>query len=658
MEVLLYRPICVEITRRTGKHFWKHFCTTHELRECREAFLYYIALCMRGMWDYREALMYYTYFWCRVCFMLELGLHSRSAMFVGRYCPPAWDTVKFSTNRHSPIEAFSAPIRGFATHVRIDSQSRISHAYDLDRKPLDPHMHRSDRFKTEKKQNTDHDDLRFRISGKRESLARTVWNRLDHSPVGIVPRDWERYHPYQKDLRADSRYTKRTTETPIKQGRYGDSASSSTRSNRSPDSQRTISEPHRLQRSDPSRRRTEQYSSYEPRLEWQPVRAATRSREEQHRDDNEQNNEQEMERESKEDRRRRIKGKAAARNSGDKEGNGASDGGASGTFKTKEPLPNNVTLPKEIPVTQVNTTQNMQSTQSQEKGLAVQKTPTPSSPEQAEKRDNQIPMSERLKIGFTGKNPAAQETDLLTEEEINQMADQYASVDFDMDEDMLNDDDLLDEELEENTRSDPSRRRTEQYSSYEPRLEWQPVRAATRSREEQHRDDNEQNNEQEMERESKEDRRRRIKGKAAARNSGDKEGNGASDGGASGTFKTKEPLPNNVTLPKEIPVTQVNTTQNMQSTQSQEKGLAVQKTPTPSSPEQAEKRDNQIPMSERLKIGFTGKNPAAQETDLLTEEEINQMADQYASVDFDMDEDMLNDDDLLDEELEENTVIP
>ncbi|KAF3579953.1 hypothetical protein DY000_02030608 [Brassica cretica] len=331
-------------------------------------------------------------------------------------------------------EAFSAPIRGFATHVRIDSQSRISHAYDLDRKPLDPHMHRSDRFKTEKKQNTDHDDLRFRISGKRESLARTVWNRLDHSPVGIVPRDWERYHPYQKDLRADSRYTKRTTETPIKQGRYGDSASSSS-----------------WRRSDPSRRRTEQYSSYEPRLEWQPVRAATRSREEQHRDDNEQNNEQEMERESKEDRRRRIKGKAAARNSGDKEGNGASDGGASGTFKTKEPLPNNVTLPKEIPVTQVNTTQNMQSTQSQEKGLAVQKTPTPSSPEQAEKRDNQIPMSERLKIGFTGKNPAAQETDLLTEEEINQMADQYASVDFDMDEDMLNDDDLLDEELEENT---------------------------------------------------------------------------------------------------------------------------------------------------------------------------------------------------------------
>ncbi|KAF2613760.1 hypothetical protein F2Q70_00008309 [Brassica cretica] len=108
-EVLLYRPICVEITGCTGKHFCttyelreykeallyyvaivfveiagrigKHFCTTHELREYGETLLYYVALCMRKMWEYREALLYYTYFWCRVCFMLEIGLHSRSAMY-------------------------------------------------------------------------------------------------------------------------------------------------------------------------------------------------------------------------------------------------------------------------------------------------------------------------------------------------------------------------------------------------------------------------------------------------------------------------------------------------------------------------------------------------------------------------------------------------
>ena len=90
-EVLLYRPICVEITGRTGKHFCttyelrtyreallyyvaivcveiagrteKHFCTTHELQEYGQTFLYYVALCMRRMWEYREALLYYTYFW-------------------------------------------------------------------------------------------------------------------------------------------------------------------------------------------------------------------------------------------------------------------------------------------------------------------------------------------------------------------------------------------------------------------------------------------------------------------------------------------------------------------------------------------------------------------------------------------------------------------
>ncbi|KAF3552731.1 hypothetical protein F2Q69_00011068 [Brassica cretica] len=77
MEELLYYVaiVCVEISGRTGKHF----CTTHELREYREVLLYYVALCMRRMWEYREAILYYAYFWCRVCFMLELRLHSRSA---------------------------------------------------------------------------------------------------------------------------------------------------------------------------------------------------------------------------------------------------------------------------------------------------------------------------------------------------------------------------------------------------------------------------------------------------------------------------------------------------------------------------------------------------------------------------------------------------
>ena len=79
-EILLYRPICVEITGSTGKHSCttyklreymeallyyvaivcaeiagrtgKHFCTTHELRDYRKVLIYYIALCMRRMWEY------------------------------------------------------------------------------------------------------------------------------------------------------------------------------------------------------------------------------------------------------------------------------------------------------------------------------------------------------------------------------------------------------------------------------------------------------------------------------------------------------------------------------------------------------------------------------------------------------------------------------
>ncbi|CAN6924380.1 unnamed protein product [Brassica oleracea] len=46
------------------------------------------------------------------------------------------------------------------------------------------------------------------------------------------------------------------------------------------------------------------------------------------------------------------------------------------------------------------------------------------------------------------------------------------------------------------------------------------------------------------------------------------------------------------------------------------------------------------------------------ELQLLTEDEINQLADQYASVDFEMDEDLLEEDDLLDDMMDEDTVIP
>ncbi|KAF3559256.1 hypothetical protein F2Q69_00012486 [Brassica cretica] len=66
----MYRPICVEITGCTGKHF----CTTYELWEYKEALLYYVAIvCVEiagrtrkylctthELREYGETLLYYV----------------------------------------------------------------------------------------------------------------------------------------------------------------------------------------------------------------------------------------------------------------------------------------------------------------------------------------------------------------------------------------------------------------------------------------------------------------------------------------------------------------------------------------------------------------------------------------------------------------------
>lgn len=93
-------------------------------------------------------------------------------------------------------------------------------------------------------------------------------------------------------------------------------------------------------------------------------------------------------------------------------------------------------------------------------------------------------------------------------------------------------------------------------------------------------------------------------------------------------------------------------------TRSQANGLTLQPTSEPIALVHSKKIDNQELEGERIKTGITGKPTTAKETNLFSEEEINQMAEQYASVDFDMDEEILNDDDLLDEVMEEDIVIP
>ncbi|CAH8375379.1 unnamed protein product [Eruca vesicaria subsp. sativa] len=110
-------------------------------------------------------------------------------------------------------EAFSASAKGFESHARFHSQTKNPHSYDLDRKPVDPHMRRNDRAIMEYNQTAEYEDLRHIISSKRDKIANTVWNRLDHNSDEKNPRDRERYYPYQKEVRAYPRCLQRISES-------------------------------------------------------------------------------------------------------------------------------------------------------------------------------------------------------------------------------------------------------------------------------------------------------------------------------------------------------------------------------------------------------------------------------------------------------------
>ena len=83
-------------------------------------------------------------------------------------------------------EAFSAPIRGLKSQTRFDYATRKIETYtsstrgtNSGRMPMAQQYGRSDRFRTEQLQKSEHDDLRTRIASKRDNLAKNVWNRLD-----------------------------------------------------------------------------------------------------------------------------------------------------------------------------------------------------------------------------------------------------------------------------------------------------------------------------------------------------------------------------------------------------------------------------------------------------------------------------------------------
>ncbi|XP_013615321.1 PREDICTED: splicing regulatory glutamine/lysine-rich protein 1-like, partial [Brassica oleracea var. oleracea] len=336
-------------------------------------------------------------------------------------------------------EAFSLSTRGLdkpasrEAHMRFEPYSRTHQDAGQDRTSRDMTARRSFGVNAESAQRSDHGDLRNRISLKRDTRAKEVWTRLDQQQEeGIVPRDRERYHTYQRSTRENLRGIRGGSESFNNRGR-GDSYSSSSwrvkeishgnkdrnrdqtrervhpkernrqefspRTNRSyrssPDSQRTISEYPRERRGDTPTRRHDHYRRQETRMEWRPIRSVKR-KEPGHKEIPKTRRDTEDE-----ERIRNLKGKAIA------------------TEETAN-RETNENSPKQFP-----------------EGVLPLRA-----------HNDEGPGMEICKTSKSGDPGLEKETipegdDLLTEEEINEMADKYAGIDFDMDESMIDEDDLL-----------------------------------------------------------------------------------------------------------------------------------------------------------------------------------------------------------------------
>ncbi|KAH0880699.1 hypothetical protein HID58_068093 [Brassica napus] len=188
--------------------------------------------------------------------------------------------------------------------------------------------------------------------------------------------------------------------------------------------------------------------------------------------------------------------------------------------------------------------------------------------------------------------------------------------------------------------------RQDYHERQEQRKEWQPVRSVERQSEDQHRLRYAQepcNREIEgREREAEDERRRLLKEKAIVGTEMEKETNRDPKRFASGTLVIKEPIttmfPVNQVGPEkrnpspprhlDTPIPQIDTRTTVQ------KAIVVNK-----EPQLEEQRREEDPL-------------------LLSEEEMNLLAEQYGSVDLEMDEEMIDEDDLLEDLMEEVAMVP
>ncbi|CDY54536.1 BnaCnng27180D [Brassica napus] len=368
-------------------------------------------------------------------------------------------------------EAFSLSTRGLdkpasrEAHMRFEPYSRTHQDAGQDRTSRDMTARRSFGVNAEPAQRSDHGDLRNRISLKRDTRAKEVWTRLDQQQEeGIVPRDRERYHTYQRSTRENLRGIRGGSESFNNRG-HGDSYSSSSwrvkeishgnkdrnrdhtrervhpkernrqefspRTNRSyrssPDSQRTISEYPRERRGDTPTRRHDHYRRQETRMEWRPIRSVKRE-EPRHKEI------PKTRRDTKEeDRIRNLKGKAIATEETVKDAYIDSNRSSNRVLTIREPTGIN------IPGDQANRETNENSPKQIPEGVL------PLRVHNEEGADMEICKTRKSGDPGSEKETIPEGDDLLTEEEINEMADKYAGIDFDMDESMIDEDDLLEE---------------------------------------------------------------------------------------------------------------------------------------------------------------------------------------------------------------------
>lgn len=214
----------------------------------------------------------------------------------------------------------------------------------------------------------------------------------------------------------------------------------------SPDSHRTISDANRFRRSEHPGRSRENLSGREARtesrMEWQTVRSVERLSVDHGRARDERD-----ERETEEEKRRRLKGKAIATDINAMEARPTKNRGNGGTLiigDQRQLVPENQVHSDNMGAYSISPGENQKQNQEIEticppliRALNI------TEPEQGFLKPGppRPPPSENKEV----------DPKLYTEEEMNQFADQYASVDIEMDEEMLDNDDLLDEDMEKET---------------------------------------------------------------------------------------------------------------------------------------------------------------------------------------------------------------